>query len=501
MGVDRILSLKLVADVADINSKMASTEASVGKVGKAFGGLTSFMGPVVIDAAITGIGMLADGLAGGVEDAKKFNDALTGLTATLAPLGVGATDARALADAAAAAGSALGFADDDQVVRGLQAFAEQTGSVADAQKLLAAAFDLSRLKGIDLEAATAKVQAIYKGSSRTLAEFGVTGKKGMDAVTAALGDNSTAAETWATTSQGQYAVVAAGIDDAFQGAGSAINDVVNNTVLPAIAQLLPIIGNLWATWQPILANLGTQFGAIIGKVLEVWNKLQPAFQAFLDFVNPVLLNLELALQTLGTVVGGVLDTIIALLNGDFTGAFKAIQATVDAVIAAIQTAFGNMLAFMSGIVGTVLQAAQNIGGAIFDGVTGALAGIADAIATPIRNGLNTIIDIWNGLGIHIPEVVLFEGFGRRDTFGPIDFELPDIPHLAKGGLIRRPTLVLAGESGPEVISPLGHGMGGGNHYTVNVNVAPGADLAEAGRQMTVAIRAFERRGGKNWRAA
>ncbi len=53
--------------------------------------------------------------------------------------------------------------------------------------------------------------------------------------------------------------------------------------------------------------------------------------------------------------------------------------------------------------------------------------------------------------------------------------------------------------GPSVSA--GPGGGPGINYNVVVNVAPGGDLAEAGRQMTVAIRAHERRGGANWRSA
>lgn len=41
--------------------------------------------------------------------------------------------------------------------------------------------------------------------------------------------------------------------------------------------------------------------------------------------------------------------------------------------------------------------------------------------------------------------------------------------------------------------------GGGTAYTINVYVAPGADLSEAGRQMVKAIEQYERRNGKGWR--
>jgi hypothetical protein len=48
---------------------------------------------------------------------------------------------------------------------------------------------------------------------------------------------------------------------------------------------------------------------------------------------------------------------------------------------------------------------------------------------------------------------------------------------------------------------LGAGSGGGNTYQISVNVAPGGNLADAGRQMVNAIREFERSSGTSWRAA
>lgn len=502
MSIDRILQLKLVTDVGDINSKMSSVTAQTSKVGAAFNTLTSFAGPVAINAALTGMSMLVDGLKGGVEDAKKFNDAVTGLTGTLAPLGIAAGAAAELAENAAAVGASLGFADDDQVVRGLQAFAEQTQSAAEAQALLGAAMDLSRLHGIGLEEAVTKVQAIYKGSSRTLAEFGVSGVVGMAAVTAALGDNTTAAETWATTSEGQYAVVAASIDDAFQTAGSAINDAINGVILPAFATLLPVIGELWATWQPILAELGTKFGEIIGKMLEVWNKLQPAFQAFGDFIAPLIDNIVLYVGILVDMVTGALDTIIALLNGDFTGAFAAIQATVDSVTTKVMEAIGNLVGFFAGIAETVGNVAKGVGDAIFNGIASGVnlvVGVVRSVINKVIGALNSINEFtWERQGFEVNTVFgnAFVGVGA----GSIQM-WPDIPLLAKGGIVNGPTLAMIGEAGPEAVVPLGQGGGFGSTYNIVVNVAPGGDLVETGKRIVQAITQYERRSGKVWRSS
>lgn len=502
MSIDRILALKLVTDVGDINSKMGQVEAQTSKVGAAFKTLSSFVGPIAITAALVAVEKLGDALTGGMEDARKFDDAVAGLGATLEPLGVAAGEVKAFADEAARLGTSLGFLDDDQVVRSLQAFAEQTQSVTEAQALLAAAMDLSRLKGISLEEATGKVQAIYKGASRTLAEFGVSGVSGMAAVTAALGDNATAAETWATTTQGKYAVVAASIDDVFQSAGAAINTAIDTVILPAISELLPVIGDLWAQWQPTLQAAADGVGTFVGKVVEVWNRLQPSIQAFMDFVAPVLDNFAIVVGTTFSIVTQTLDAVIALLNGDFTGAWNAITGVVQSMYDGVVGVIGNFLKFLGAVVESVGKLAGNIGKSIYDGIASGF----NSLWTAVKGVVNSIIGALNSINSFSWER---QGFEVNTVFGNAFVGVgagsvqmwPDIPLLAKGGIVNRPTLAMIGEAGPEAVVPLGRGGGMGSTYNITVNVAPGGDLVEAGRQMVRAITSFERRSGRVWRSA
>ena len=46
-------------------------------------------------------------------------------------------------------------------------------------------------------------------------------------------------------------------------------------------------------------------------------------------------------------------------------------------------------------------------------------------------------------------------------------QIPEIPSLAKGGIVNRPTLAMLGESGPEAVIPLGRGRGGAG-MTINL---------------------------------
>ena len=496
MSIDRILQLKLVTDVGDINSKMAQATTATGKLGNAFKTITSFAGPVAINAAFVAIEQLSNALSTGMGDARRFDDAVSGLAGTLAPLGQSAADVQALADSTAAMASSLGFLDDDVAIRSLQAFAQQTRSVTEAQTLLAAAMDLARLKGISLEEATAKVQAIYKGSERTLKEFGVSGVTGLDAVTAALGRNQGFAAQWATTTQGQYATTAAAIDDAFQTLGSVINTTLDTVILPAVSQLIPVIGNLWSEWQPKLQAAADGVGTFVGKVIEVWNKLQPAIQSFLDFTAPIIDNFVIAVQTGFAIVTGVLDTVIALLNGDFSGAWNAITGVVQSMYDGVVSVIGNFLSFLDTVVTAAGATAGRVGDAIFKGIAdgfNSLWGVVKEAANHIIDALNSINSFgWErqGFEINTPVGNAFVGFDAGS------FQLwPDIPHLAKGGIVRDPTLALIGESGPEAVVPLGQGGGMGDTYNIHVSVSAGVSPAQVGKELVAAIQAYQRNGG------
>jgi hypothetical protein len=100
------------------------------------------------------------------------------------------------------------------------------------------------------------------------------------------------------------------------------------------------------------------------------------------------------------------------------------------------------------------------------------------VTIPALNGLlavfktvfNGMASLWNNsigrLSFKFPSFV--PGFGGKG------FDVPNIPMLADGGIVRSATLAVVGERGPEAVIPLdrmgefGMGGGGGN-VTINVN--------------------------------
>lgn len=503
MSVDRILQLKLIADVSDVKKGMGQVTKQTSVVGRAFKGLSSFAGPVFLNAAITGVEALSSAVLGGMEDVRKYDQALFGLTGTLANFGVGAEDARKIAEDLTAVGSSLGFADDDVIVRGLQKLTTELGGVGKGQRAMNLAFDVARTKGISLQEATSLVSRAMRGSKKAMQELGIEGETTGERLKDAEKKFGEAAEGYATTTAGTLEVIQAGIGDVFENIGATLNTELDKA--------LPVLTQLWTDFQPTLNEIATKLGEYFAKVGELITALVPHVQNALDLIQPLLANLGLAFETAFAVITGVVDTVTALLNGDFTGAVEAIETTFATVAENVEEAIGNILTFLQGIVPGILSAAEDIGGAIFDGISGAVAGIADMIVRPFRDGLNTVIRFLNDIripslyvdiaGFSVPNPLhgtILDPFGTPNiqVIGPSRFQfVPEIdpfniPALADGGIVTSPTLALIGEAGPEAVVPLDR-MGGG----VTLNMYVNGDPATVEAAVVRALRKYSSANG------
>lgn len=216
--------------------------------------------------------------------------------------------------------------------------------------------------------------------------------------------------------------VAGMIAENLQPVISALSDFWTNTLAPAISDLAPILQKV-ATWVGVVVGaLLVAVTWIVGKVVPVWLKV----------LGP-------AIKVVITILGKVVD---------------AIQWVIDH--------FGDLIAFVKKIPGWISDAFK---------------GLVAIITAPFRAAFNGIASLWNNtvgsLSFSVPDWV--PGMGGKG------FDVPDIPQLAKGGIVTRPTLALIGEAGPEAVVPLGRG--GGMGTTVNVYVQGDTDPAGAARRI------------------
>jgi hypothetical protein len=122
----------------------------------------------------------------------------------------------------------------------------------------------------------------------------------------------------------------------------------------------------------------------------------------------------------------------------------------------------NVWTVISGYAETITGWGKSIGGWIKSGVETGLKGIGQALAAMLKAGLNLVISAWNRLGIPGFKVNMPRPIPDVSIPG---IPFPNIPHLARGGIVTAPTLALIGESGPEAVVPL---SGGAPSFDVRV---------------------------------
>jgi hypothetical protein len=109
-----------------------------------------------------------------------------------------------------------------------------------------------------------------------------------------------------------------------------------------------------------------------------------------------------------------------------------------------------------------------------DDVRDLASGIFSPIVNAMKGALNTIIGYWNRLDFRVSFTVpdWVPVIGGNSWSSPDLF--PDIPYLAKGGIVTKPTLAMIGEAGPEAVIPLSKAgsMGGDINITVNGAIDP-----------------------------
>ena len=106
----------------------------------------------------------------------------------------------------------------------------------------------------------------------------------------------------------------------------------------------------------------------------------------------------------------------------------------------------------------------------------------------IIGGLNMLIRGLNKVKVEVPSwVPVFGGKGFQFNIP----EIPKIPTLAEGGIVRSPTLAMIGEKGPEAVVPLNGRQGG---ITININ-GPTYGFDDFEEKVSEAITDSVRRGG------
>jgi hypothetical protein len=309
------------------------------------------------------------------------------------------------------------------------------------------------------------------------------------------------------------------IVDLIHGDWSKAWNDLKQPALDAIAAVRAPLDDLWPKIKDPLDNIADFFVKLPGRISNTLGSLtneaiepfKTAFRGAKTFVGDRVDDIHTFFVKLPNRIANTLDNLgseaIAPFKGAFTGAKNWAGARVDDIhdffvhlparlagtvgnltasgLAPVKRAFSSFSSDVTGFVGDIGSAfralpatirgladdafsgAKHFATRIADGISAGLKAIAGYVADLIVAPINAVIGKINGIripGFHVPGLHFNTHIPGVGTVGFDGFDTPsidpipgDIPKLAAGGIVTRPTLALIGEAGPEAIVPLtGH---------------------------------------------
>lgn len=514
-GQSRTLKLSILADVDQLKKSLGTGTKEV----QTFGSNISDFGKkagLAFAAAGAAAGAYAVKLAvDGVQSAIADQAAQEKLATTLRNV-TGATNEqiKSVEDYITKTSLAYGVTDDD-LRPSLERLARATGDVRKAQELQTLAIDIAAGSGKSLEAVSNALAKAQEGNTAALGKLGVglsaaTLKTlSMDEITKKLGDTfENQASVKADTFQGKMARLSIAFDEGKETVGGFILDAITplmtiftNDVIPIIQTAADKVGKELA---PVFQSLGTFLN----------DTLIPAFKAFYNFINEYvipILNVTLV-PIIKAVFSAFNDISTALKNNatdlkPLTDALTTLAVFLRDTIAPIMGSFiSGTITGIANVISGLIDVAANVTNAVTKGFTSVknffsnvvtfIKDTASDLTSPIvavfKAAINTIIGLWNRLDFRISfDVPSWVPIIGGDSWKSPDI-FPDIPFLAKGGIVNSPTLAMIGEAGPEAVIPLNKSGLMGNNINITVNGA--IDPESTARQIITLLNNSSYRG-------
>ena len=233
-----------------------------------------------------------------------------------------------------------------------------------------------------------------------------------------------------------------------------------------------------AAWQRIKSATVTIFN---GVRTAISNALAFVKRIFLNFTGPGLIIKHWS-------------TIRTKTREAFEAVRSAVRDKIAGVVSIIRGISGRVLGAIGSFRSLLASKGRDLIQGLIDGVTAKLSALRDKVSeaagivgrfwpgSPVKEGPLTS---WNrGSGVSGAGYKLGAGLadGMRASVRRVRSNAERLAGTVNAGATPRGGVAAA--------------AAGGNTYTINVSIAPGGDLVTAGRQITRAIAAFERSGGR-----
>jgi phage-related protein len=504
----RKLEVQIVGDASSLKRALGDAEKRAGKFGRSMGSVGKLAGAAGLAG---GVALAVGALKSAVGAAKEAEVSQKKMEAQLRASGIAYGRHKDQIENTIQAQSRLAAFDDEDLQDSFTNLVRTTGDVNEALKLNALAADLARGKNMSLEAASKVIGKVAAGNVGALGRLGI-----------ALGDGATKTEALAAVQKkfgGQaeaFGNTAAGSQQKFQVALENLQESIGKHVLPVLTDLM-VKATEAVVW------LEDNWPRISKTVRDVFETLRPIIEPIMNQIRNVIETVTALIRgDWDRVWQGLLNTVknaLALILGAvklYWQLFKAVWRRlgelaiegIKAGLAGVENAVWSILkgigSFIAGKAAAIVGWGKDIAVALKDGIVDGLKGIGQWIVDQVKGAINALVRRVNSLlqfSINIPDRI--PGLPDQINVNP-----PDIPQLAKGAQNFVGGLAMVGERGPELVNlPRGAdvipthrlafaGMGGGGDVHIHVAGFVGDERTLA-RVVREEFARFQRRNGRS----
>ena len=329
--------------------------------------------------------------------------------------------------------------------------------------------------------------------------------------------------------------------EAFRGAIINLVKAVGSALMPIIQQIMPMIQQIMTAIAQLAVELGNALAPVINQLIPiVKNVITVAGQVVTEVMSavmPVIQQLIPIISEIASTIASVMSKILSIVVPIVQKILSVVVPVVQKILSVVVPVMQRILSVVSSVLGKVKSVFSKIWGAIGPIVSKAINGIKTAI-----NGMKSIASTVSGIfekikskmtkPIEVVKDTIKKAIDKIKSFfkftpdtphiklphfsiKPAGWKMKDllegkIPHLgitwkAKGGIVKDPTLIGAGEAGAEGIIPLDpfwkrmdkiaeNTSGGGDVFNVMLEYDASDDANDMLRDLARGIQRYRRAG-------
>lgn len=251
---------------------------------------------------------------------------------------------------------------------------------------------------------------------------------------------------------------------------SGIWESIKSIFTPIVEWFTELFSNVWQTISDIWNN-------IVGFLEGCWELIKAVFKPVANWFKEKFDAAWTAIKKIFSAVKGwftdrwndiktVFSPVVNWFKEKFTNAwgniksaFSAVGSFFSSVWEAVKKPFSKVATWFKDTFKKAWEGVKNVfstGGKIFDGIKEGIASTFTTVVNGIIGGINKVIEVpfdaINGALRKIRDISIagVEPFKNKIS----EINVPQIPLLAKGGIIKKATRAIVGEDGEEAVVPL-----------------------------------------------